>query len=117
MRISLSSPVRKAAFLSGSVLVVLIFLTLACQTFAAYWITRTPTALAFERASRLEPFNAWHLRILGLYYLDRDHARAAQYFERALQINPHSAETWLELANVYNMLDQPGKQQHAVQQA
>jgi len=59
----------------------------------------------FEKAVRLEPSNDRNWYSLGRYLQNnlenRDLERAISAYLKALEINPRSAETWLELASAY----------------
>jgi tetratricopeptide (TPR) repeat protein len=64
------------------------------------------TRSGYETAARLEPDNAENWYLLGRYWqysLDEpDARRAVQNYRHALFLNPRSADTWLELAAVYD---------------
>jgi tetratricopeptide (TPR) repeat protein len=117
MRISLSSPVRKAAFLGGGALLLLLYFGLCFQALVAYWVARTPTIEGFARAATIDPLDSYYPRALGLYYLDQDQTKATGFFEQALRRDPHSARLWLELATAYSLVRQPEKQRSAVMNA
>jgi hypothetical protein len=114
MRISLSSPVRKASFLGGGALVLLAYFCLSCQAFICYWITRTPSVARFTLAAKIDPLDSYYPRALGLYSLDADQANAPYFFDQALRHDAHNARLWLELANAYRLTQQPEKQRAAV---
>jgi tetratricopeptide (TPR) repeat protein len=63
------------------------------------------TRSGYEIATRLEPDNAENWYLLGRYWqysLDEpDVGRAIQNYRRSLFLNPRSADTWLDLAAVY----------------
>ncbi len=63
------------------------------------------TRSGYETAARLEPGNAENWYLLGRYWqytLDEpDARRAVQNYRHALFVNPRSADTWLDLAAVY----------------
>ncbi len=92
--------------------VVLLALTLAVTL--AYCSIRNADAVheaslgtrsGYETAARLEPGNAENWHLLGRYWqytLDEpDARRAIQNYRHALFLNPRSADTWLDLAAVY----------------
>lgn len=117
MRISLSSPVRKTAFLGGGTLVLLAYLTFCTQAFIAYWITRTATVVGFTRAAKIDPLDSYYPEAIGLYYLDEEQSKASQFLEQALRLDRHSARLWLEVATSYRLTQQPDKQRAAVMNA
>jgi hypothetical protein len=63
------------------------------------------TRLGYETAARLEPDNAENWYLLGRYWqysLDEpDASRAIRNYRDSLSLNPRSADTWLDLAAVY----------------
>jgi tetratricopeptide (TPR) repeat protein len=63
------------------------------------------TRSGYETAARLEPGDAENWYLLGRYWqytLDEpDARRAVQHYRHALFLNPRSADTWLDLAAVY----------------
>jgi hypothetical protein len=63
------------------------------------------TRSGYQAAARLEPDNAENWYLLGRYWhytLDEpDASRAIQNYRHALFLNPRSADTWLDLAAVY----------------
>src|SRR5579859_1807849 len=63
------------------------------------------TRSGYESAVRLEPGNAENWYLLGRYWqysLDEpDAGRAIQNYRHSLSLNPRSADTWLDLAAVY----------------
>src|SRR5262249_20907679 len=62
----------------------------------------------YDRATRLEPvdFRNWHL--LGRYWQynleEPDTSRAIQAYTIALSVNPRSADVWLDLATVQELV-------------
>lgn len=63
------------------------------------------TRSGYETAVRLEPANPENWYVLGRYWqytLDEpDAPRAIENYRHSLSLNPHSADTWLDLAAVY----------------
>jgi tetratricopeptide (TPR) repeat protein len=63
------------------------------------------TLAGYERATRLEPDNASNWYLLGRYWQytleDPDAQRAIRSYQTALSYDPHSADTWLDLATAY----------------
>jgi tetratricopeptide (TPR) repeat protein len=63
------------------------------------------TRNGFERATRLEPSNAPNWHALGRYWQlnveNADLDRAVSAYRKALDLDPHSAEIWLDLASAY----------------
>ena len=99
-----SSPAR-------AILVVLAFLIAAglsysgvCNTLAIHHADQN-TSEGYERAVRLEPDDARNWYLLGRYWQynleDPDAKRAIRAYQTALSYDPHSADTWLDLATAY----------------
>ena len=63
------------------------------------------TPQGYERATRLEPDDAANWYLLGRYWQynleDPDAQRAIRAYRKALSVNPHSADTWLDLGTAY----------------
>jgi tetratricopeptide (TPR) repeat protein len=114
MRISLNSPVRKTAFLGVSVIFFLSGWALSWQSLLEWYLTRAATLEGFQRAARLQPLNALHRQALGTIYLHLDHRQAATELERAVELNPHSADAWLRLADAYSVLGYSDHQRRAI---
>jgi tetratricopeptide (TPR) repeat protein len=118
MRISLTSPVRKVAFLGGAVCVGLIFLLLSIQQFAGWRLQSTPTLAHLELGSRIDPLDAYYDRKIGEHYLqDNKPVQAAPYFEKALRRDPYSAQLWLELAAASEVGGDYQEQRAAIREA
>jgi len=120
MRIVLSSPVRKRAFLIGCAASLSLAWLLCWQSLAEHWL-ETPVSIERQsRASRIQPLNAEHQEQIGLLYMDAtlgDFEQAKVHLERAAAVNPHSSRTWLNLANVYSVLGDDQRRYDAVRQA
>lgn len=114
MRIPLTSSFRKAAFLGTSALLFLAVFALSTQALLEWKFSREATIEGLRRASRIQPMNASHHQALGSVYLHLDHQRAAAELERSVEINPHSAEAWLRLADAYSVLGYSDKQRNAI---
>ncbi len=114
MRIPLISPVRKAAFLGVTLIFSMIFLALSAQSFVEWWVARAGTIEGVGLASAIQPLNASHHQLLGSVFLHLDHPRAVQELQRATQINPYSAHTWLLLADGYSVQQDSRAQKEAV---
>jgi tetratricopeptide (TPR) repeat protein len=67
------------------------------------------TVAGFERATSLEPGNAENWYLLGRYWQfnleDPDNDKAIAAYRRSLSFDPHSAETYIDLATAYEGLD------------
>ena len=114
MRISISSPVRKSAFLGGSIAVAVLAWALCWQSLAEYLITRSGTLEAFQLAARIQPLNANHLRVIGVGLIQGRTQDAIATLEESARINQHVSLTWLELSRAYGVTGQRDKQHEAI---
>ena len=93
---------------------ILILAASLCAMLLSYFGIRNALAVHFassltvqgmERATRLEPGDARNWYQLGRYWQydleDSDVPRAIRAYLSALSFNPHSPETWLDLATAY----------------
>ncbi|HLZ41042.1 MAG TPA: hypothetical protein VKQ11_08775 [Candidatus Sulfotelmatobacter sp.] len=94
----------------------------ACvRQLAASWLGSRPQLASLQRAAWLDPGNAEYRNHLGRYYdlVAHDPASAVSYYQSAVQLNPHSAQLWFDLASAYQVLGdvpaQTGALEHAIQ--
>jgi tetratricopeptide (TPR) repeat protein len=114
MRISLLSPVRKAAFLSGCITAGILVWALCWQALAEYWVTRSASVEGFQKAARIQPLNAYYPRVLGTNLIQTNFVEAAAMLEESAAINPHASRTWLSLSQTYGVLGNHEKQHQAI---
>lgn len=121
MEARFSRPGVRWAFLGG-VLAVASALAVSAGKIALanYHVARgTPDALA--RAARLEPSNARIWYLLGRYWQynfeQPDLALAVSYYQRALTLEPQSANTWMDLADAREELGDTGQAREAFERA
>jgi tetratricopeptide (TPR) repeat protein len=117
MRISLLSPVRKSAFLSGCITAGVLAWALCWQALAEYWVTRNATVSGFEFAARIQPLNAYYPQVLGTHLIEHNFDEAATMLEESARINPHSSQTWLALSRTYGVSGTREKQYDAIMKA
>ncbi|HVZ16949.1 MAG TPA: tetratricopeptide repeat protein, partial [Terriglobales bacterium] len=120
MRIALSSPVRRYTFVIGCAALVLLVSALNLQAIGEHWLASSASPIRLEQATRLQPLNAEIQEKLGIVSLDPAHGdfeQAAWHLQRAAEINPHSARTWLNLANTYSVLGDDERSADAVRHA
>jgi hypothetical protein len=111
----------------GWVLVVGIFLLTSGFAFEATRVCVAAELATYSdresllRAARWEPGDAatW-ARLGSLEQWDLEHGNlreAAEYYSRALEVNPHSARHWLETAAIYESLGEISQARHAYENA
>jgi tetratricopeptide (TPR) repeat protein len=105
---------RTERHISRSTRVVILSLAFLTASFLGYLSIRAALAAhylelntvdGFEKATQLEPLNAWNWYSLGRYWQfnmeNPDLGRAVSAYRKALELNPQSAEIWLDLASAY----------------
>ncbi len=118
MRISLLSPVRKTAFLSGCIVLSLLGWALCWQSLGEHWAAHSDSVEGYRLAARIQPLNGTYLEALGLSYLHGgDFPQAVTQLEKSVDINPLSSRAWLNLASAYGALGEFPKQREAVLRA
>jgi len=119
MKIPLQSRTRR--YLIASVVAVLsvAYLGISATQFAAAWQGSRPELKSLERAIRLDPSDADYRHDLGRYYdlVARDPASAVSQYKTAVQLNPHSARYWFDLASAYQVLGDTQSQTMALERA
>jgi tetratricopeptide (TPR) repeat protein len=119
MKISLSSPVRKTALLGVAVVISLLYVAETVREFAAWWLGNRVQLKSLQYAARLDPGNADYRDHLGRYYalIARDPVTAVGHYQAAVQLNPHSARYWFDLASAYQILGDTTNQTTALERA
>ena len=119
MQVPLSSPLRKYAVASAAILIAVAYLTLAGREFLGSWFGDRVDLISLSRAAKLDPANADYRNHLGRYYelVARDPAAAIAPYRAAVQLNPHSARYWFDLASAYQVLGDTPQQTSALEHA
>jgi Carbohydrate binding domain len=119
MQIPLNSIWRKRLLVGAAVALCLIYIFLAARLFVASVFADKPELASLERAARLDKGNAEYRNHLGRYFglVARDPASAIEPYRDAVQLNPHSARYWFDLASAYQVLGDTSNQTWALQNA
>jgi len=119
MEILLNSAVRKKLVIGASTVLCLIYVLLAGRLFVASAFGERPELASLQRAARLDAGNADYRNHLGRYYalVARDPAAAIEPYRAAVQLNPHSARYWFDLASAYQVLGDTSNQTWALAHA
>jgi hypothetical protein len=119
MQIPLHSIWRKRLLLGAAAALCLIYIFLAGRLFVASVFADKPELASLERAARLDKGNAEYRNHLGRYFglVARDPASAIEPYRDAVQLNPHSARYWFDLASAYQVLGDTSNQTWALQNA
>src|SRR5579863_1045824 len=119
MKISFQNPGRKRAVAAVAVLLAVLYFGFAGRELIASWLGDRAELKSLQWAARLDPGNADYRNHLGRYYdlVARDPASAVGYYKAAVQLNPHSARYWFDLAGAYQVLGDTASQAASLEQA
>jgi hypothetical protein len=119
MEIALNSPLRRAFVIAVGALLTLLYIFLAARLFVASIFADRTDVVSLRRAVRFDPGNADYRDHLGRYYamVAREPSLAIGPYRAAVQINPHSARYWFDLASAYQVLGDIHNQTWALQRA
>lgn len=119
MKILLNSASRKRLVMGAAVALCLIYVLLAGRLFVASVFAGRPEFASLQRAARLDPDNAEYRNHLGRYYalVAADPGSAIEPYQAAVQLNPHSARYWFDLASAYQVLGDISNQTQALEHA
>jgi tetratricopeptide (TPR) repeat protein len=118
MKITLT-PARKQLITAVALALAGIYTLLATRQVVASWLGDRVELKSLQRAAWLDPSNADFRNHLGRYYdlVVRDPATASGYYRSAVQLNPHSARYWFDLASAYQILGDTPDQTRALEHA
>ena len=104
---------------TGLALLAVFYLFLIAKEFAASVFASHSDLAKLHRAVQLSPGNADYRNHLGRYYelVSRDPQSAIGYYKAAVQLNPHSARYWFDLASAYQVLGDTADQSAALERA
>jgi len=104
---------------AAAVVLASAYLTLVGRTFLASWFSERVDLSSLQRAARLDTTNADYRNHLGRYYalVVRDPTAAIEPYREAVQLNPHSARYWFDLAAAYQVLGDVANQTSALAHA
>lgn len=119
MVIPLNSASRKRLVLAAAIVLCLAYLAAAGRLLLASWFGNRVTLSSLQRAAQLDWSNADYHDHVGRYYslVARDPASAIGPYRTAVQLNPHSARFWFDLASAYQVLGNTAKQTQALEGA
>jgi tetratricopeptide (TPR) repeat protein len=119
MQIPLNTALRKRIALGAGVVLCLLYVTLAGRLFIASVLGERSDLRSLQRAADLDSGNADYRNHLGRYYalVARDAAAAIEPYRAAVQLDPHSARYWFDLASAYQVLGDTSNQSLALARA
>jgi tetratricopeptide (TPR) repeat protein len=119
MKIAFNTPARKRLVIAAASALALVYCATAAREFVAAWLGDRVDLASLERAARLDPADADYRNRVGRYYelVARDPGAAVQPYRAAVQLNPHSARYWFDLARVYQVIGDTSNQTAALEHA
>ncbi len=122
MKIPFNTPVRKWCVVAVAMVLSIAYVhrcSLAARNSPRPGWAVASNLKSLKWATRLDPGNAEFRNALGRYYDlgSRDQASALPHYLAAVQLNPHSANYWFDLANAYLVLGDTSHQVEALEQA
>jgi hypothetical protein len=119
MEIPLNSAWRKRLLVGGAALLCLVYLVFAGSLFIASLFAERPEIASLQRAARLDPGNADYRNHVGRYFalVARDPVAAIAPYRAAVQLDPHTARYWFDLASAYQVLGDVSNQTWALAHA
>jgi tetratricopeptide (TPR) repeat protein len=119
MQIPLNSAARKGLVAAIAIGLAAFYLALSGREFLSAQLGDRVDVKNLERAARFDPSNADYRNHLGRYHelVARDPAGAIEPYRAAVQLNPHSARYWFDLASAYQVLGDIGGQSSALEHA
>lgn len=119
MKIAFNSPARKRLVAVLVLALAAVYMGLAAREFVASWLGSRAELTSLQRAAWLDPGNADYRNHVGRYYdlVARDPLSAIAHYKAAVQLNPHSARYWFDLASAYQVLGDARSQTAALESA
>jgi tetratricopeptide (TPR) repeat protein len=116
MKIVFKSPARRWLFSAMVIALAGAYWVLAARELVVGWFSTRVELKSLQRAAWLDPGNADFRDHLGRYYdlVLRDPSTAIGYYRAAVQLNPHSARYWFDLASAYQVLGDTANQTAAL---
>jgi hypothetical protein len=113
------TPARKRLITGVALVLAGIYTLLATRQVVVSWLGDRVELKSLQHAASLDPSNADFRNHLGRYYdlVVRDPATAIGYYRSAVQLNPHSARYWFDLASAYQILGDTPNQTQALEHA
>lgn len=119
MEIQLNSAWRKRLVVGAAAALCMVYLFVAVRLFAGSLFAERAEFASLQRAVHLDPWDADYRNHLGRYYslVIRDPVAAIAPYRAAVQLDPHSARYWFDLASAYQVLGDVSNQTTALNQA
>jgi tetratricopeptide (TPR) repeat protein len=109
MILRLSTSAERLVILIAAILIAALMCFFGIRSAWASHAAGLGTVVGIQRATRLEPGNAEYWYLLGRYWQFNlegpDSQKAIDAYRNALSFDPHSAETYIDLATAYEGID------------
>lgn len=119
MEIVINTALRKRIVLGAAAALSVFYMVLVARLFVASVFGQRAELSGLHWAARIDTGNAEYRDHLGRYYalVARDPAAAIEHYRAAVQLNPHSAQYWFDLASAYQVLGDTSSQTLALMRA
>ena len=119
MELPLNSAWRQRFVIAAALLLSLIYVCVAGRLLLGSLFAERAEFSSLQRAVRFDPWNADYRNSLGRYYalVARDPEAAIEPYRAAVQLDPHSARYWFDLASAYQVLGNTSAQTGALEHA
>jgi tetratricopeptide (TPR) repeat protein len=119
MKIAFDTSGRRGIAVVIVILLAGTYLALVTRDVIVAWLGNRIEQKSLQRAAWLDPGNAEFRDHLGRYYdlVVRDPSAATGYYREAVQLNPHSARYWFDLASSYQVQGDTTNQTSAIEHA
>jgi Tfp pilus assembly protein PilF len=119
MELPLNSALQRRVFIGAAAMLCLLYVLLAGRLFLGSLFDERAEIASLQRAIALDPWNADYRNHLGRYFslVARDPSAAIQPFRAAVQLDPHAARYWFDLASAYQVLGDVSHQTEALEDA
>ncbi len=119
MKIALNTPARKRTAAAIVILIAASYSLAVTREAVSVWLGSRVQLTSLRAAAWLDSGSADYRNHLGRYYdlVARDPATAIVHYKEAVQLNPHSARYWFDLASAYQVLGDRANQTAALEHA
>src|SRR3984957_16845749 len=119
MKIALNTPARKRTAAALVLVIATAYSFAVTRETVAVWLGDRVQLRSLRGATWLDSGDADYRNHLGRYYdlVARDPATAVVHYKEAVQLNPHSARYWFDLASAYQVLGDQANQTAALEHA